>query len=46
MTSNAKLVKELDEIDKPSALMSLVFTYKNKTSLEGLEKFKNLVFNI
>ncbi|OMJ91099.1 hypothetical protein SteCoe_6464 [Stentor coeruleus] len=43
MTSNANSAKELDEIDKPSALMTLVFTYKSKTSLAGLEKFKNLI---
>ena len=43
MTSTSSSLKELDDIDKPSASISLIFINKRKTSLSGLEKFKNLV---
>ena len=43
MTSNASSIKELEEIEKPSASVSLIFANKHKTSLQGLEKFKNIV---
>jgi hypothetical protein len=43
MTTSASSMKELDEIEKPSASLSLIFINKRKASLIGLEKFKNLV---
>jgi hypothetical protein len=43
MTSAGKSYKELQEIEKPSTLVSLTFINKAKSALPGLEKFKNLV---
>lgn len=46
MTSPGLSLRELDEIEKPSAQLSIIFANKDKSSLPGLEKFKNLVKDI
>jgi Leucine-rich repeat (LRR) protein len=40
--SRSHNVPHLSDIPNPSALVSLQFTNRNRTSLEGLPKFKNL----
>jgi len=46
MTSHPKSSKDLEDIEKPSTLVSLTFINRGKSSLTGLEKFKNLVKTI
>lgn len=43
MTSHPKSYKDLEDVEKPSTLVSLTFINRGKSSLTGLEKFKNLV---
>lgn len=43
MNCPGKGFKELEDIEKPSTLVSLTFVNKGKSAMVGLEKFKNLV---
>ena len=43
MISMLKNCKELEDIEKPATMVSLVFVNRGKSELFGLDKFKNLV---